>query len=397
LQQNEQLDHDMKLAILADGVYPFVLGGMQRHSSNVVKYLAARGHEITLVHAVANKAKELPAEEEVREALGIDVKAKFRSIAIRFPSGGWMPGHYIKESYQLSRLIYDRLKGEWQDFDFVYAKGFCAWHLLHLKSKGEKLPPIGVKFHGYEMFQKDADLKSKLQSWMLRGPVKWNNLKADVVFSYGGNITEIIKGIGVKPERIEEVTGAIDSKWLRTNPRTDHSELLRFLFIGRNERRKGIEELHSVIKKLLLNETFEFHFIGPIPNSVRIKNPRVIYHGSISDSEKIISIIDQSDILVTPSYSEGMPNVILEGMARGLAVIATNVGAVNIEVDPACGWLISPGSENELLSAMILALRMDTEVLKQMQETSRRKVLNQFLWPEVALKLEAALLKHIPT
>jgi glycosyltransferase involved in cell wall biosynthesis len=385
----------MKLAILADGVYPFVVGGMQRHSSNVVKYLAARGHEITLVHAVDNKNKELPSEDEVREKLGIEINAKFRAIAIRFPSAGWMPGHYIKESYQLSRMMFDRLKGDWQSFDFVYAKGFCAWHLLHVKAKGENLPPIGVKFHGYEMFQKDADFKSKIQSWMLRGPVKWNNLNADVVFSYGGNITEIIKSIGVKPEKIEEVSGAIDSKWLSKTTRTNNPEHIRFLFIGRNERRKGIEELHRVIRKLIQTEKFEFHFIGPIPNSVRIKNEGLVYHGSISDSEKIISIIDQSHILVTPSYSEGMPNVILEGMARGLAVIATNVGAVNIEVDPDCGWLISPGNEDELMKVMITALRLEKGRLKQMQESSRQKVLNQFLWPDVALKLEDALLRHI--
>ena len=33
------------------------------------------------------------------------------------------------------------------------------------------------------------------------------------------------------------------------------------------------------------------------------------------------------DVLICPSYSEGMPNVIIEAAARGLAIIATNVGA----------------------------------------------------------------------
>jgi glycosyltransferase involved in cell wall biosynthesis len=385
----------MKLAILADGVYPFVMGGMQRHSSNVVKYLLQRGHEVTLLHAVPNKSKEIPSQDEVCETLGIPLNSKFLSLAIRFPEAGWLPGHYIKESYQLSRLFYNRLKDEWKNFDLIYAKGFSAWHLLHMKSKGTNLPPVAVKFHGYEMFQKDADFKSKLQSWMLRGPVKWNNQHADLVFSYGGHITEIIRSIGVRSENIEEVPGAIDANWLRKEPRPESSETLRFLFVGRNERRKGIQELHRVISKLINLEKFEFHFIGPIPNSVRLKHPSVKYHGSISDSEKIISILDMSDVLVTPSYSEGMPNVILEGMARGLATIASDVGAVNIEVDANCGWLIQPGDEGELMNAMRGAIHMERAELRKMQEASRSKVREHFLWPDVALRLEQALLRRL--
>jgi glycosyltransferase involved in cell wall biosynthesis len=371
------------------------MGGMQRHSSNVVKYLLQRGHDVTLVHAVPAKSKSIPTEEEVVESLGIVAGARFRSIAMRFPDAGWLPGHYIKESYQLSRMMYDRLKDEWKDFDFIYAKGFCAWHLLHVKSKGTPLPPIGVKFHGYEMFQKDADLKSKIQSWMLRGPVRWNNNRADVVFSYGGHITDIIRSIGVKRDRIEEVSGAIDASWLRKDPRKIVSTKRRFLFIGRNERRKGIEELQRAISQLLTIHDFEFHFIGPIPNSIRLKNSSVIYHGSISETEKIISLIDQCDVLVVPSYSEGMPNVILEGMARGLAIVASDVGAVNIEVDSTCGWLIEPGDKQQLIDAMTKAIRIEESELTKMQEAARSKISSHFLWPDVAVKLEEALIRRL--
>ncbi|MBK7816242.1 MAG: glycosyltransferase [Sphingobacteriaceae bacterium] len=36
------------------------------------------------------------------------------------------------------------------------------------------------------------------------------------------------------------------------------------------------------------------------------------------------------DVLICPSFSEGFPNVILEAMSNGLAVAATNVGAVEL-------------------------------------------------------------------
>ena len=56
-----------------------------------------------------------------------------------------------------------------------------------------------------------------------------------------------------------------------------------------------------------------------------------------------------SDVLVVPSLSEGMPTVILEAMARGKAVIATDVGAVSDLVSEE-EWCVDsePGSVEEL-------------------------------------------------
>ncbi|MDZ4751940.1 MAG: glycosyltransferase family 4 protein [Flavobacteriales bacterium] len=384
----------MKIALLTDGIYPFVLGGMQRHSGNVLKQMLERGHEVTLVHCVPWNAKEMPDRNTVMEKIGLSNGAHFEAIVLRFPKPGILPGHYLKESYQYARKIYDVLKSQISGFDFIYAKGFCAWHILHEKSRGAQMPPVGVKFHGYEMFQKDANLKAKLQSLMLRGPVRWNNTQADVVFSYGGHITEIIKGLGVTEGHIAEVSGGIDPEWISLNDRKATQGIRKFLFIGRNERRKGIEELHSVLSKWEDTDPIEFHFIGPISQSVRLKKSYVNYHGSISDSAKIREIMDKCDVLVVPSFSEGMPNVILEGMARGMAVIASDVGAVNIEVDENTGWLIQPGDENALRKAILIAAQCSPRDLLLKQSAARRKVKELFLWPSVVKRLETAIFRY---
>ncbi|MGB0418765.1 MAG: glycosyltransferase family 4 protein, partial [Opitutales bacterium] len=71
----------------------------------------------------------------------------------------------------------------------------------------------------------------------------------------------------------------------------------------------------------------EFVFIGPIPKEKQLDLPWVQYRGSVSDQDALKAELDQGDVLVCPSYSEGMPTVILEAMARGLAIVATDVGA----------------------------------------------------------------------
>ena len=65
-------------------------------------------------------------------------------------------------------------------------------------------------------------------------------------------------------------------------------------------------------------------------------------------------LIDTS-ILVLPSYTEGFPNVIIEAMAMGCAVIATDVGAIpemlNIDSNNPCGICIRPKKIDDLIEA----------------------------------------------
>ena len=253
-----------------------------------------------------------------------------------------------------------------------------------------KCAPVGLKFHGYEMFQSAPDTGSKMQRWLLRSPVKWNTQKADYVFSYGGKITAIIESLGVKREKIFEIPTGIDSTWIKTAPQKQQSETRNFLFIGRYERRKGIEELNEVLKKLIPQRDFNFHLVGPIPPTKRIRSNKIFYHGPITESQKLQSIIDTCQVLVTPSHSEGMPNVIMEGMARGLAIIATDVGAVSMLVNESNGWLIEAQNISHLTSAINAAIDLPVDDLKQMQFSSLEKV-KEFTWESVAEKVEQAI------
>ena len=99
-----------------------------------------------------------------------------------------------------------------------------------------------------------------------------------------------------------------------------------------------MEELNFVLKDLPNPAPVEFHFIGPIPVDKQIDNRSFHYHGGISEADMIRNELLKSDVLVCPSLSEGMPNSIMEGMACGNAIIATDVGASSLLVD-AEKWL----------------------------------------------------------
>jgi len=371
----------MNILLLTDGITPFVIGGMQKHSSNLAKQLALQGHRVTLFHCVTGKNK-LPEREDMFDVFGAEAMKNIESICLRFPAPSWYPGHYLKESYIYSSMLFKRIESRLNEFDFIYAKGFTAWNFLEQKKRGIHMPPVGVKFHGYEMFQPPVGLRMRLENMMLSSPVKWNNVHADVVFSYGGKISTLIESLGVARKKIIEIPTGIDPTWIaRVVPQGNNKEI-HFCFIGRNERRKGIHELHEALKTL--PETgFQFHFIGPIPSSTQLKRSNIKYHGSLRGAEQIQAILDQCQVLVTPSHSEGMPNVIMEGMARGLAIVATPVGAVESVVDQSNGWLIEPGNVSALHQVITSIIEMPAEEIRKKQQASLERIA-LYTWNNIA-------------
>lgn len=313
------------------------MGGMQRHSFFIAKYLAQNKIFVELFHTQHNNNLAISKLECFTD----DEKKYINSHVIQFPQMGKAPGHYLRESYEYSIRIFNKLK-DIKNVDFIYAKGFSGWKCIQEKIKGHYFgAPIAVKFHGLNMFQKPPGIKGWLESLLFKSPVKYNMLNADYVFSYGGRITEITKRVGVLNEKIIELPTGIESDWIKSsNEIKKTTDDIKFVYVGRYERLKGIEELSLAIKQLDKFLKAEFHFVGPIPERKKIKGSNIFYHGAISDKSKIVSILDSCDVLVCPSYSEGMPNVIIEAMSRGLAIMATDVGAINYLVSSKNGWLI---------------------------------------------------------
>ncbi|MDC3260080.1 glycosyltransferase family 4 protein, partial [bacterium] len=106
-------------------------------------------------------------------------------------------------------------------------------------------------------------------------------------------------------------------------------------------------------------------------------------------------IVRQCDVLVCPSHSEGMPTVILEAMASGLAIIATNVGAVKEQIK-GNGWLLESISSEKLTEALIECCQCEETQLSDFKKASIKLVSEKFLWNktiELMLKQFSKILK----
>ncbi len=363
----------MKVALLTEGIYPYDIGGMQKHSFALVKYFAKNKIYVDVY------TKDTRQNREKLFELLDPVEIKYVRLKFsRFPEFVWFPGHYLVSSYLYSKRIYEQLLDH-SDVDFVYVQGFAGWYLLNRK-KTKRLPPVGINFHGLEMYQPAASFRSWLENVMFRPFVSYNLKNSDIVFSLGGNLNKIIEQLGIESDKIYNSPNGANVK-LKNGSLVRVSDKRRFIFIGRYERRKGIEELHYCLNKLIQeNANFSFHFIGPIPDRLRINASKIKYHGMLNNEGEVYSILETCDVLVSPSYSEGMPTVIFEAMAKGLAIIATNVGAVSSAVSDDNGWLVLPGNKDQLLQTLRAVISMPENELLEKRLNSRKLFERNHTW-----------------
>jgi len=367
----------MRIALITDGIWPYVLGGMQKHSYYLCRYLARNKVHVDLYHF--NQSSYDPHQLEF---FSEQEKEFIHPVLVDMPPPLKFPGQYIYRSWLHSKLVYERVLPTLDQIDFIYTKGFTGWYLINRKFKKKiSSPPIGVNFHGYEMFQRAPDLKSLVQQWMLlRRPVRKITQHADFVFSYGGRITEIIRNLKTPNNRIIEMPACVEESSL-TSHVTETRDPLKFVFLGRYERRKGIEELNNAISLLALDAelNFQIHFIGPIPGSKKLHCKQAVYHGEIRDKKLLTEKLCACDVLLCPSWSEGMPNVILEAMANGLTVVATDVGATSLLVNDSTGWLLSNSASGTIEKTLRKILSLEKITIQKKKQAALQHI-QAFTW-----------------
>jgi glycosyltransferase involved in cell wall biosynthesis len=380
------------VALLSDGVAPWVIGGIQRHTRMLAIHLARAGALVSLFHTVHDQAARAAATSLAD--FPVDVSTNIRSFLVDYPRPGRLPGHYLSDSWRYSEQLLSRYRDSDVTADFIYAQGLTGLAFTRArKSDSRGAPMVGVNQHGYEMFQHAADIKTALQHRMLRGTFARLAREADYVFTFPGRIRQIVsERCGVPNERIIEIPNAIDNAWI-VEGRAVPKNRRRFIFVGRHERRKGVPELLRAISQVE-GDGQEFHFIGPIPEAVRLKRVDVLYHGPISDTQEIARVLDRCDVLVCPSYAEGMPTVVLEAMARGLAIIATDVGATSEWVDAANGILLPSPDVAALRDAIYRLREMPALNLQALQLSSLAKS-RRYTWHDVAQATIAAISSRI--
>lgn len=178
------------------------------------------------------------------------------------------------------------------------------------------------------------------------------------------------------------------------NPTEKNPDVLNLLYVGRFSKQKGLEYLPPLMQilKEKLKIPFHLNLIGDGPNKKEIKksiddmglSQYVSFCGWIVDRYELSSYYQKSSIFVFPSLFEGMPNAILEAMASGLAIVASNVaGNEELVRNGENGYLHNIGDVQGIADS-IIKLASDKNLLDSFGAVSRKIAVEQYSWSHVA-------------
>jgi glycosyltransferase involved in cell wall biosynthesis len=193
---------------------------------------------------------------------------------------------------------------------------------------------------------------------------------------------------------IRVVQNAVDPELFCPNKERPQRDMV--LFTGRLVAAKGIRFLIEAIPTVLREHPeCLFTFIGAgnsLPYERRLKELKVpeqnfAFLGYLKDASKLIEYYRAQSVYVAPTLYENLPIRVLEAMACGVPVVASNVcGLPEIIQDGVNGFLISPGSVREL-GEKISALLADPRMRRRMGMFARKIVLEKFDWNVNAMKV----------
>lgn len=160
------------------------------------------------------------------------------------------------------------------------------------------------------------------------------------------------------------------------------------LFVGHVIKTKGVEELVDACGHI---ENVKLKIIGHAADDMKSLLRQKAINCKGDDSwleltgelpyEQVLDQMQRCDVFVLPTYTEGFPNVILESMACGCAIVTTKVGAIPemLKEDDSgkYGILIEPANTKELESA-IKTMLGDENLKNQCRQNIQRRVFERY-------------------
>lgn len=361
------MDRKIKVLFCTDGIFPQLVGGMQRHSRLLIEALAHYDDlELTVIH---------PHPQKV-----FDSKYGINEISLK----GKDPDKvYLLEAYRYSQRVFE-VAQKLDDY-IIYSQGLSVWYgIERLRYR------LIINPHGLEPFQ-GITIKDNLIGVPFRHIFSKLFNNARYVVSLGGKLTSILQNqIRTNKTAVVVLPNAV------TEPESEHVTLhaagdqLTALFVGRFAANKGIHVLMKAIQELNDEGTgrqIRFLLAGKGPlyeHYVAMNNQsNVEFLGFVTD-EQLADLYAKSDFFVLPTLFEGMPTVVLEAMSNGLPVIVSNVGATAELVNQTNGFLIKKNSVKELKKAIVQFTKLSHKEREGLGKNSLQKVKEEFTWNKVA-------------
>ena len=199
------------------------------------------------------------------------------------------------------------------------------------------------------------------------------------------------KSYGMNRKEINVVKNGVNEKLFKPS-KNDKRAPCNILYTGRLIYSKGLIDLTKSAKQVI-KEYPDVSFLLAGDGNLRPSLERLVKKERLEQNfsflgfinqEKLIEHYQRDTINVLPSYIEGLPTTVLEAMACGMPVVATDVSGTNeIVVDDINGILVPPKNPEKLAGAL-LELLNDENLRRFMGKNGRNYIEKKFTWDNVA-------------
>ncbi|OIP60326.1 MAG: hypothetical protein AUK19_00205 [Candidatus Moranbacteria bacterium CG2_30_45_14] len=367
----------MKFLIFAP-FYPPHTGGLESHSDEFNLHLSTRGVDITVF------TPRLPKDAMITETCHTGVKI------IRFPA--FEPIH----NYPIPKFWLTDFWRQWQtlsleNYDIVISRTrFFFPSLMALWYAHKKNIPLVHIEHGSDFAQFNGGVKTLLAKLydMTFGRLILHY--ADHIIGNSQASADFVQKLSRRSDCQVIYRGTNTEKIENIEPDRKLQEKYRektiIAFIGRLIDGKGTHDLITAIAQLKRNDIITF-IIGGGPEEARLKkmaseyhlDDQIVFFGNLPFNEAI-SILKTADIVVNPSYTEGLPTSVTESALCQKAIIATNVGGTpEVITGYNDGYLIEPKNIRQL-QEKLSDLIDHPEKREMFGQNAYQEVKNKFSW-----------------
>ncbi len=275
-----------------------------------------------------------------------------------------------------------------QKIDIIQTHGYKPDTIAFILKMFTALPWLAF-VHGWTAEDMKVRLYNKLDGYLLRFP--------DKIISVSDSYRNRLIAMGISSSKIVTIHNALDPKEHITPCQDVRRELglskddFVIGVIGRLSREKGqrvfmdafkeIKASASNVKALIIGD-------GPDMDSLKKLSFSSGFNGSVKFSghqADILPFYKAIDLLVIPSFSEGLPNVLLEAMYFDIPVVATSVGGIpEVVVNNHSGKLVNPG-DSKAMAREVISILQSKERIASLTKNGKSVILESFL-PEGRVK-----------
>ncbi len=246
--------------------------------------------------------------------------------------------------------------------------------------------PLVATFHTpYDGKRRNLTSGSQLLAYQLYAPFL---AKYDRTIIFCQEQRELLIKMGVPAERIVVIPNGVDESKYAPGPSNSKQEFNAeqlFVYQGRISTEKNVESLLRAWKKSGVGNDGTCKLIimgdGTLKTSLEPfydQTDGVIWLGAIEDDQRRIEILRGADVFVLPSLVEGLSLSLLEGMACGLACVATDAGADGEVLADGAGIVIDTQGVSTQLRTILPLLKAHPALQKTLGQAARDRIIQTY-------------------